>query len=837
MRPIPYYDPAGRLPSTYEDYCAGATIQTFTQQVVQHSLVYNRLVLVFVNADLYPAIQPEFNAWLSDVGASGYSTKVITVLGGRAANLRQILQAHRDSGLVGTVMVGNLPVAWWSDDPTYGEDYPLDFFFTDLDGAWSDANGDGRYDGHSGNTAPDIWLGRIDASRLTYGAEAQIIHDYFLRNHLFRTGQLAIPHRGLVLSNVFYTSNHGMSYMLSNVTNYGCNSPTSGSFYKNQLLQGYEFVHLVSHSSPWVNSFFDVSASIGTGSVFNFEIPALGPHAVFYFLNACMCGRYTERDNLGNWYALSAPYGQVVLASTQTMYGIDDLSDLYSYLGADSTIGGAFLEWHRDNYSWFSAMCILGDPTLKVDRTQEPEARPKPPEHRPSAPLDWTTYPVDTTNYVSGRPRLGCSQGRIRLLYDCGRIVRSDNFFAWFNGTSFTRPESVAWHDYYDLFPSCCTDSSGRFWMAWQSFRDYDAGLEHFQVFSTYYNGSTWSGISRVGPQSGYHDLQPALAAARGDTVWCAFQSWRNGQADIWVSSEVHGGSWSTPVRLTTDSLEQLYPCIAVDHANHPWVFWMSQANGRWCIQGRVNQGGWQPVFTLDTAGGNGPARAAVDAAGNVWVIYSKAQGLQSDIYYSRYFDLQWTSPAPLTADSADDMLPDIAAAPDGVVWACWQSGQTGAWSIMTSHYAGGWTTPEAVTEANSNNYDPSITVDASGNVWTAWASDRRGYWNIYAAMAPVSGVATEPGKIIPVSEPRLVCAPNPVTRGSVRLQLAQFPTGPVRIALYDALGKLVLNQTLSPGPDRALGLDVRTLPAGIYLVKAGTGSGLTCTKRLVILH
>jgi hypothetical protein len=841
FRAIPYYDPHGRAPNSYHDYAAARTDAPFQAHVLAAPAWagipppagrYNNLVLVFVNAGLYPEVESDIATYLSDVQSAGYATKLVAVTGGRPQNLRSTLQAHRDSGLVGTVMVGNLPVAWWSDSPSYGEDYPLDFFFTDLDGTWSDGDGDGCCDAHTGNVAPDIWLGRIDASRLTYGSEAVTVRSYLQRNHAFRTGQLAIPHRGLVLSNVFYTSDHGMSNMLSNVTNYGCTQSTSGYFYKQQLLQGYEFVHLVSHSSPWVNSFFDVSGNRGTGSVFNFEIPALGPHAVFYFLNACMCGRYTERDNIGNWYALASPFGQVVLASAQTMYGIDDLSDLYGYLGADSCVGGAFLRWHKDNYSWMSAMTILGDPTLKVLRDQEPGAAtpaPRSPAPDPRSltcdPLPWTVYPVDTTNFVSSRPRIGFAQGKIRLLYDSGRIVRSDNFFSSFNGTDFTRPESVAWHDYYDLFPCCCTDSSGRFWMVWQSFRDYDQGLEHFQLFSTFYNGTVWSGVNRVGAQAGYHDLQASVAAGLGDTVWCAFQSWRNGQSDIWVSSEANAGAWSTPVRLTSDSLEQLYPCVTTDHAGRPWVFWRSQINGRWCIQGRTNHAGWQPAFVIDSAGDDGPPRAAVDARGDIWVVWHSWQGEQSHIYYSRFADSAWTAPLPVTSGPANDFLPDICAGPDTMVCACWQS-DSGPGTPSSIYWAvndaGVWT-PCRITYDNAHAYDATITTDTSRNVWIAWTSDLRGYWNIYAAQASIgpSPVGAQPG-------PRIAAfgvAPNPFARAVRFCGPAEFS---VDVFSYD--GRLVARQSTRSGrldwaPDQ--------LPRGVYLARVNA-SGRQLIAKLV---
>ena len=195
-------------------------------------------------------------------------------------------------------------------------------------------------------------------------------------------------------------------------------------------------------------------------------------------------------------------------------------------------------------------MQVVGDPTLRVVHTTPQSVRVEPLHYQPTARLNWTEYAVDTSNFVNGNPAIGCSQGHIRLVFDSGRIVRADNYFSSFDGSAFTRPESVAWEEYYDLFPACCTDAAGRFWMAWQSFRDYSSSsYEHFQLFSTYYYNGAWSSVQRVGPIAGYHDMQAAIASGTDTVVWCAFKSWRNGQADIWVSSENNGGAWATPSR------------------------------------------------------------------------------------------------------------------------------------------------------------------------------------------------------------------------------------------------------------------------------------------------
>jgi len=831
--PIPYYDPLGRRPTTYQEFAATLTDEPFRAERAGGTMLGADagLVLVFVNAELYRSIQPEITTYLADLASEGFSTKLIATSGGRAQNLRQILAAHRDSMLVGSVMVGDLPVAWWEWSSS-GEDFPMDLFFEDLDGTFGDADADGMYDSHSGNTTPDVWVGRVYASRLTYDGEVRLVKSFFERNHLYRTGQLPVPRRGLVYNEVtWYPNNHGMSNLYSDITMFNDENTTTAHHYKSQLALGFEFVHLISHSSPWVHTFFLAGDVPGGGSVFNFEVPALAPNAAFYFLNACMTGRYTETDNLGNWYLFARPWGQAVIASAELMYGVSDLSVIYRALAHDSCIGDAFLKWHRANYTSFRGTTLLGDPTVALNRSRS-VAEPPLRGGAAGPETDWTEYAVENSNFVNGRPAIGFSQGRTRVVFDSGRQVRSDNFYSWFNGSSFSQPESIAWHEYYDLFSSCCTDASGRFWVAWQSFRDYNSGYDHFQVFSSYLNNNVWSSIQRVGPLAGYHDIQPALGTGANNRVWCAFKSWRNGQGDIWASYEDNAGAWVTPARLTLDSLDQIDPCVAVDKDNHPWVFWSSLSGGNWRIQGRTYESGWLPQFNLDTIGQNAHPRAAVDNAGNVWVVWHKWQADRSDIYYSRFDGSGWSEPAPIAPDSSDDIMPAIAAAPDGSVWAVWQSSRSGHGDIVVSRYQGGWSDPQAVTNDAAHDYDPSICSDSSGSVWTAWASDRRGYWNIYAAKSPLTGVRE--GK----SEVRLAkfeLMPNPLTSGRAAIRYCLPKAGPLSISVSDVAGRSVFfTWSLGHSVTGSLPLDLRNLSGGVYLVRLDAG-GVSSSRSLVI--
>lgn len=61
--PLPYFDPLGRTPSTYEQSATPQTDERFQARVVCRSVTdgrYDRLVLVIVNSTLYGDLAPQF---------------------------------------------------------------------------------------------------------------------------------------------------------------------------------------------------------------------------------------------------------------------------------------------------------------------------------------------------------------------------------------------------------------------------------------------------------------------------------------------------------------------------------------------------------------------------------------------------------------------------------------------------------------------------------------------------------------------------------------------------------------------------------------------------------
>lgn len=821
---LKYTDPANRLPSCYQDYANRQLNQPLLVLKLENSAeADSNLIAVIINDSLYPQIESSVNQYLIDLSNEGFCTVVYRVLGGTPEDLRNILIGELPNDLQGVLLVGDLPIAWW-ENGLYGEDCPVDLFFADLDGYWNDANSNGLFDQHSsgsGDPQPEIWVGRLYCSQLTYGSQANLLNRYFQKNHLYRTGNLTLPYRGLVYNEVqFYPNNHGMSNLFTDITMINDENTTTAYDYKQKLVEGFHFIFLCAHSSCWAHTFFLQYDQFGGGSVFNFEIPFVDPHSFFYFLNCCMSGRFTETDNLANWYLFTNSYSQAVIASSKLMYGINTMYGFFQDLNNQLTLGDAFKNWHSGNYYNFMGTLILGDPSLKMLDNSSVRIINPDPQYSRVVQADWTEYQVETSNFVNGHPNSLAGDNKLWIFWDSGRIVRGDIFGCYFNQGNFTQPESIAWHEYYDFYAATVEDSSGRVWVAWQSFRDYSQFV-HFNIYTSYYYNGNWSSPQYVLPLGGWHDVQPSLASGGDDRVWVVFKSFRNGNSDIYVSSALSGGSWSSSIPLTNTSQDETDPVVIVDNNNQVWVFWTRSQNGYYQIFGDKFDGSWQGTFQV-TSGNYDHCRpqAAVGDDSKIWLTWHSWINNQAEICCCRHDSTGWTSSQTITNDPGNDMKPVVTVDMNNNPWIGWMSNRDGNYNIYYSSFNNGWSVPRNLTDDPGNDIDPDIE-SLNDDIWITWATDRNDYWNIYAASTCVADVEEQPVVNITIDDISL--------KYSIQNNIVLFSApSPYQVFIYTVDGRLI-DEIISNHDQYYWQTD--KLPSGIYFVVVKTYLLQRCFK------
>ncbi len=146
-------------------------------------------VRIYVNSTIYDQLYSEITQYKQDVINQGYTADIIAWSNNSIYDLKQDLINSYSQGLVGAVLIGQLPIAQFD---YLGSIFACDFFFMDLDGFWFDANppiplNDGILDYHDNSTGdlyPEIWIGRINPECLTITNYTQAYKDYFNRNHM-----------------------------------------------------------------------------------------------------------------------------------------------------------------------------------------------------------------------------------------------------------------------------------------------------------------------------------------------------------------------------------------------------------------------------------------------------------------------------------------------------------------------------------------------------------------------------------------------------------------------------------------------------------------------------
>lgn len=757
VKKIEWIDPWGRKPTTYVEFMKSQappvplkiqSLESMERGKPSCKRALSSLVLVILNSNLYPHIQSSITQYQDDLTAQGYSVETVLWSGGSPHDLRSYLQSKLSEELAGAVLIGDLPVAWFEHTPA---EFPCDLYLMDLDGTWEDYDTDGILDTHSagsGDVSPEIWIGRLDPSRLTWGAQAGLLQNYFNKNHDYRTGALSLPDRALAFVDDDWSSFESCDLFeaYTDVTTLNSANQTTAAEYKSRLLQNYEWIHVCSHSSCWAHTFRIDYLPLGGQSVFNYEIHALDPHAFFYNLFACSNTRFVEANCLGNWYIFGEEYGLTAVGSTKSgsmlYFGF-----FYQPLGLGKSIGESFKDWFcvmgDDGFeswevNWFYGMNILGDPTLTINSPELSETPPYTEEPNLSCSQPgFASLQITTNEFSQGNPAITLDlAGKPWVVWEDGRHIRTNLYSSYFDGAEWSTPAAIEIYEYWDLHPAITTDSSGNIWAVWQSLR-YQVGY-NLNIFASYHNGTSWSSPEFVSTRFQY-DLEPSVTTDRDGKVWVAWKSWRpysyGVSAEI-MASYFSGINWSSSIRVTSDTADNCDPAIVADQDGKVWIAWSSNRDGDWNIYSVYYDGTWlTPTAVTTHSADDLDATMAVDKSGKVWLAWQSYRDGDANVYASCNDGSGWSFPFQITSDPADDISPSFSQNSSGRMWISWMSKRCGNWDVLAAWCDGlTWSSPVQVTGDVANDYMPAVASEPDGESWVVWGSDRDVNWNVYSA-------------------------------------------------------------------------------------------------------
>lgn len=345
----------------------------------------SKRVIIFIDSNIQSLLfnTREFQEWKGDLEQEDYMLKTTEIISGSPSDLRDYIKGYYHSGgLEGVIMIGDLPYAihegiYWG---VY-EEFPIDLFFTDMNGSWQDTDSNGRYDAFSGEVKAEIWLGRIKTSNLNGDNSRDSlgkIRYYLNKVHYYKHGLLSLNRRALFYNDDDWADRtNDAEYLRSIYSDVAVvvePTTTSASDYKRRLRENYEWIHVSAHSSPMAHGFLSNGV---WGDVNNYDLIPADPLTSFYNLFACSSVRYTYPEYMGGYYIFNRTHGLTAVGSTKVgsmLY----FENFYPFLGSGhrKSIGEAFKIWfsssaidfygNPEHVGWFFGMTVIGDPTLTL---------------------------------------------------------------------------------------------------------------------------------------------------------------------------------------------------------------------------------------------------------------------------------------------------------------------------------------------------------------------------------------------------------------------------------------------------------------------------------------
>ena len=788
--------------SPLEDY--PASFQNITAPLAQPA--EGNTVVVVVADYVAAALSAELTQFQADLTAEGWNVTVQSMSGGTASDLKNLVLGTTD--IDGAIFVGFLPAAWYEEDYWAQEEFPCELYFMDLDGIWTDTDSNGFLDSHTGDVAPEIWLGRIDAHAADFGSELLMLSQYFQKNHLYRSGALTPPSRALAYNDDDWSSytDCGLNsiYGSSGVTVVNSETQTTAENYLSRLGEGYEFVHLMAHSCPWGHTFKVPSGMSGT--VMAPEIAQVNPNTAFLQLFSCSNARWTETGCLGNWYLFGTDMGLLISGAAKTGSMLD-FEYFYNPVGSGSTFGEAFRDWWEyeaqggfssTERAWFYGNALLGDPTLKPTGAMAVNAG----VGHSSRPTD--VFPVSTSSKSDCFPAVDTHESITAIAWLTGENGRLDVASRFYDDSSdsWSQVYVVDADEYWDNAVSVCFDNSGTPWLAWS---DFDLSTYSYRIKTAH--GIPFESVVTAVPQEGYQ-VSPDLAFT--DRMWLVWQDWEATGGRIMLKS-LDG---SVPVQqLSASGSWAESPVISEDSSGDLHAMWVKQTpSGSSVVWCHGDETGFSTPEIIST--GNFCHSPHIALVNGVLVAVWQSDGAVSAVNSRIWDGSQWESVNTVASGEKHMINPVVCTTPEGGQAVYWQEGRSDAVAMTSVLTTEGWSAPFQPVSPGGPVWNP---VASGGGIY--WAGTQGEDWNIYAEVSTGIQQGSSPVYQAPV------ILNNPVSSNlSIMFSGGGYSFTGI-ISVYDIAGRKVLEIPVSVEAGEVFSVNCSTLPSGIYSLTAYNSS------------
>ncbi len=326
----------------------------------------------------------------------------------------------------------------------------------------------------------------------------------------------------------------------------------------------------------------------------------------------------------------------------------------------------------------------------------------------------------------------------------------------------WTTPDEVSPADGYGEYPNIEVDLSGKAHLVWEDWETTD----DYKIFYASGTPGDWSAPERIDTLDEYDQKAPNLAVDAAGNVYVVWEMYDEDLSAWQVYYAINaGGTWSDPVRLSTqsdyDQCEQetdFWTCqIELDSAGAVHVVWYGydETGYDYRIWYSTNAGGtWSDPLCLSTQSVYYQEYPAMklDPSGNVHVVWEgyDVGEVYWHIWYADNTGGTWSDPVVIDGDDMSyPYYSNLAVDSTGAVHAIWHSELNSNCDIGYATNAGGtWSSPVIISGDyyHSGNHIPSIAVDPADNphvVWEGYEVALDKYRIFYTT--PTSGVWADP--------------------------------------------------------------------------------------------
>jgi hypothetical protein len=234
---------------------------------------------------------------------------------------------------------------------------------------------------------------------------------------------------------------------------------------------------------------------------------------------------------------------------------------------------------------------------------------------------------------------------------------------------------------------------------------------------------------------------QPATVSDSAGDIWAVWHAGPAGSREIYVATFTAGANaFGTPVRLTTDAVDQCNPDIALAPDGRLYVVWQDRTRGNWdiCLSTSTDGSTWsRPAQITDADGDETNPVVIIDRQSppRAYVAWQDNRNGNSDIYVAVSTNVFSESTVTrVTTNSAHQIDPDIAVDGQNTVTVVWTDMRNANADIYGASSNGNWTNVPIVTGSGAQTSPAVAAAPDSSVLHLLWTDDRSGNRDIYYA-------------------------------------------------------------------------------------------------------